>query len=169
MGCKPCSENIEKNKHKIIININNQGKRNEKKLSLLSDQNNTVNLNSKSPFISYSCNNIHTNYRLEKLEKEISEIDKKGNKENIEQKETKEEDKEKKIRKNPNLLHNIENNGINDDDKINVGIKNESKNEGANQLIIVDDDELVPSQSINEANIILNNNSKNSNVIILFL
>ena len=97
------------------------------------------------------------------MEKEISEIDKKGNKENIEQKETKEEDKEKKIRKNPNLLHNIENNGINDDDKINVGIKNESKNEGANQLIIVDDDELVPSQSINEANIILNNNSKNSN------
>ena len=70
MGCTQCSENQGKNKH-----INKNDKRNKKgnEFSLLSDQNNTVYLHSKSSFISESCNNnTDTNNHLEKLEEEIS-------------------------------------------------------------------------------------------------
>ena len=162
MGCNPCSQinernrNTNKNDTKIIKGV---------KYSTLYEK---EELNSEIPFINRSCK-IFTNYNLDKLEQEITKIDNNSNinnNEGKEQKEIKKEEKEEK-QSRQEQLYNIANND-NNIQKNNVNNTNSKENinnkEEGHQFIIVDDNELVPSQSINGTNVFVINSERNSKI-----
>ena len=163
MGCNPCQQINERNR-----NINNNDIKNikEVKYDILYERNGQ---NPELLFSNRSCN-IYTNYNLEKLEKEITKIDNNNNfnnKESKEQKEIKKEENDEK-RCSKKELYNIANNGdnvqkINISNNINPKENKNDKEEG-HHFIIVDDNELVPSQSINGTNIFVINSEKNTKV-----
>ena len=162
MGCNPCSQINERNRStnkndtKIIKGV---------KYTTLYEK---EELNSEIPFINRSCK-IFTNYNLDKLEHEITKIDNNSNinnNETKEQKEIKKEEKEEKLN-SKEQLYNIANDGDNVE-KNNVNNTNSKENinnkvEG-HQFIIVDDNELVPSQSINGTNVFVINSERNSKI-----
>ena len=162
MGCNPCSQinernrNTNKNDTKIIKGV---------KYSTLYEK---EELNSEIPFINRSCK-IFTNYNLDKLEQEITKIDNNSNINNNETKEQKEIKKEEKEEKQSRQeqLYNIANND-NNIQKNNVNNTNSKENinnkEEGHQFIIVDDNELVPSQSINGTNVFVINSERNSKI-----
>ena len=162
MGCNPCSQinernrNTNKNDTKIIKGV---------KYSTLYEK---EELNSEIPFINRSCK-IFTNYNLDKLEQEITKIDNNSNINNNEAKEQKEIKKEEKEEKQSRQeqLYNIANND-NNIQKNNVNNTNSKENinnkEEGHQFIIVDDNELVPSQSINGTNVFVINSERNSKI-----
>ena len=162
MGCNPCSQinernrNTNKNDTKIIKGV---------KYTTLYEK---EELNSEIPFINRSCK-IFTNYNLDKLEQEITKIDNNSNinnNEGKEQKEIKKEEKEEK-QSRQEQLYNIANND-NNIQKNNVNNTNSKENinnkEEGHQFIIVDDNELVPSQSINGTNVFVINSERNSKI-----
>ena len=157
MGCIPCSQinernrNTNKNDTKIIKGV---------KYTTLYEK---EELNSEIPFINRSCK-IYTNYNLDKLEHEITKID---NNANINNNETKEQKEIKKEEKEEKQIYNTSNDGDNVE-KNNVNNTNSKENinnkvEG-HQFIIVDDNELVPSQSINGTNVFVINSERNSKI-----
>ena len=162
MGCIPCSpinernRNTNKNDTKIIKGV---------KYTTLYEK---EELNSEIPFINRSCK-IFTNYNLDKLEQEITKIDNNSNINNNETKEPKEIKKEEKEEKlnSKEQLYNIANND-NNIQKNNVNNTNSKENinnkEEGHQFIIVDDNELVPSQSINGTNVFVINSERNSKI-----
>ena len=162
MGCIPCSpinernRNTNKNDTKIIKGV---------KYTTLYEK---EELNSEIPFINRSCK-IFTNYNLDKLEQEITKIDNNSNINNNETKEPKEIKKEEKEEKQSRQeqLYNIANND-NNIQKNNVNNTNSKENinnkEEGHQFIIVDDNELVPSQSINGTNVFVINSERNSKI-----
>ena len=163
MGCNPCQQINERNR-----NTNNNDIKNikEVKYDILYEKNGQ---NPEMLLTNRSCN-IYTNYNLEKLEKEIAKVDNNNNINNNEIKKQqeikKEENDEKKSSKKE--LYNIANNGDNVQ-KINVSNninpkENKNEKEEGHQFIIVDDNELVPSQSINGTNIFVINSEKNTKV-----
>ena len=162
MGCNPCSQINERNRStnkndtKIIKGV---------KYTTLYEK---EELNSEIPFINRSCK-IFTNYNLDKLEQEITKIDNNSNINNNETKEPKEIKKEEKEEKlnSKEQLYNIANND-NNIQKNNVNNTNSKENinnkEEGHQFIIVDDNELVPSQSINGTNVFVINSERNSKI-----
>ena len=163
MGCNPCSQINERNRR--TINKNDTKIIKGVKYTTLYEK---EELNSEIPFINRSCK-IFTNYNLDKLEQEITNIDNNANinnNETKEQKEIKKEEKEEKQSKQEQL-YNIANND-NNIQKNNVNNTNSKENinnkvEG-HQFIIVDDNELVPSQSINGTNVFVINSERNSKI-----
>ena len=163
MGCNPCSQINERNRS--TINKNDTKIIKGVKYTTLYEK---EELNSEIPFINRSCK-IFTNYNLDKLEQEITKIDNNSNINNNETKEPKEIKKEEKEEKQSRQeqLYNIANND-NNIQKNNVNNTNSKENindkvEG-HQFIIVDDNELVPSQSINGTNVFVINSEKNSKI-----
>ena len=163
MGCNPCSQINERNRS--TINKNDTKIIKGVKYSTLYEK---EELNSEIPFINRSCK-IFTNYNLDKLEQEITKIDNNSNinnNEGKEQKEIKKEEKEEKLN-SKELLYNIANND-NNIQKNNVNNTNSKENinnkEEGHQFIIVDDNELVPSQSINGTNVFVINSERNSKI-----
>lgn len=163
MGCNPCSQINERNRS--TINKNDTKIIKGVKYTTLYEK---EELNSEIPFINRSCK-IFTNYNLDKLEQEITKIDNNSNinnNEGKEQKEIKKEEKEEK-QSRQEQLYNIANND-NNIQKNNVNNTNSKENinnkvEG-HQFIIVDDNELVPSQSINGTNVFVINSERNSKI-----
>ena len=163
MGCNPCSQINERNRS--TINKNDTKIIKGVKYTTLYEK---EELNSEIPFINRSCK-IFTNYNLDKLEQEITKIDNNSNINNNETKEPKEIKKEEKEEKlnSKEQLYNIANND-NNIQKNNVNNTNSKENinnkEEGHQFIIVDDNELVPSQSINGTNIFVINSERNSKI-----
>ena len=163
MGCNPCSQINERNRS--TINKNDTKIIKGVKYTTLYEK---EELNSEIPFINRSCK-IFTNYNLDKLEQEITKIDNNSNinnNEGKEQKEIKKEEKEEK-QSRQEQLYNIANND-NNIQKNNVNNTNSKENinnkEEGHQFIIVDDNELVPSQSINGTNVFVINSERNSKI-----
>ena len=163
MGCNPCSQINERNRS--TINKNDTKIIKGVKYTTLYEK---EELNSEIPFINRSCK-IFTNYNLDKLEQEITKIDNNSNINNNEvkeQKEIKKEEKEEKLN-SKEQLYNIANND-NNIQKNNVNNTNSKENinnkEEGHQFIIVDDNELVPSQSINGTNVFVINSERNSKI-----
>ena len=163
MGCNPCSQINERNRS--TINKNDTKIIKGVKYTTLYEK---EELNSEIPFINRSCK-IFTNYNLDKLEQEITKIDNNSNINNNETKEPKEIKKEEKEEKlnSKEQLYNIANND-NNIQKNNVNNTNSKENinnkEEGHQFIIVDDNELVPSQSINGTNVFVINSERNSKI-----
>ena len=163
MGCNPCSQINERNRS--TINKNDTKIIKGVKYTTLYEK---EELNSEIPFINRSCK-IFTNYNLDKLEQEITKIDNNSNINNNETKEPKEIKKEEKEEKQSRQeqLYNIANND-NNIQKNNVNNTNSKENinnkEEGHQFIIVDDNELVPSQSINGTNVFVINSERNSKI-----
>ena len=163
MGCIPCSQINERNRS--TINKNDTKIIKGVKYTTLYEK---EELNSEIPFINRSCK-IFTNYNLDKLEQEITKIDNNSNINNNETKEPKEIKKEEKEEKQSRQeqLYNIANND-NNIQKNNVNNTNSKENinnkEEGHQFIIVDDNELVPSQSINGTNVFVINSERNSKI-----
>ena len=163
MGCIPCSQINERNR--ITINKNDTKIIKGVKYTTLYEK---EELNPEIPFINRSCK-IFTNYNLDKLEQEITKIDNNSNINNNETKEPKEIKKEEKEEKQSRQeqLYNIANND-NNIQKNNVNNTNSKENinnkEEGHQFIIVDDNELVPSQSINGTNVFVINSERNSKI-----
>ena len=163
MGCIPCSQINERNRS--TINKNDTKIIKGVKYTTLYEK---EELNSEIPFINRSCK-IFTNYNLDKLEQEITKIDNNSNINNNETKEPKEIKKEEKEEKlnSKEQLYNIANND-NNIQKNNVNNTNSKENinnkEEGHQFIIVDDNELVPSQSINGTNVFVINSERNSKI-----
>ena len=163
MGCIPCSQINERNRS--TINKNDTKIIKGVKYTTLYEK---EELNSEIPFINRSCK-IFTNYNLDKLEQEITKIDNNSNINNNETKEQKEIKKEEKEEKQSRQeqLYNIANND-NNIQKNNVNNTNSKENinnkEEGHQFIIVDDNELVPSQSINGTNVFVINSERNSKI-----
>ena len=163
MGCIPCSQINERNRS--TINKNDTKIIKGVKYTTLYEK---EELNSEIPFINRSCK-IFTNYNLDKLEQEITKVDNNSNinnNEGKEQKEIKKEEKEEKQSKQEQL-YNIANND-NNIQKNNINNTNSKENinnkEEGHQFIIVDDNELVPSQSINGTNVFVINSERNSKI-----
>ena len=163
MGCNPCSQINEKNRS--TINKNDTKIIKGVKYSTLYEK---EELNSEIPFINRSCK-IFTNYNLDKLEQEITKIDNNSNINNNETKEPKEikkEEKEEKLNSKEQLYNNANND--NNIQKNNVNNTNSKENinnrEEGHQFIIVEDNELVPSQSINGTNVFVINSERNSKI-----
>ena len=163
MGCNPCSQINERNRS--TINKNDTKFIKGVKYTTLYEK---EELNSEIPFINRSCK-IFTNYNLDKLEQEITKIDNNSNINNNEVKEQKEIKKEEKEEKQSRQeqLYNIANND-NNIQKNNINNTNSKENinnkEEGHQFIIVDDNELVPSQSINGTNVFVINSERNSKI-----
>ena len=163
MGCNPCSQINERNRS--TINKNDTKIIKGVKYTTLYEK---EELNSEIPFINRSCK-IFTNYNLDKLEQEITKIDNNSNINNNEVKEQKEIKKEEKEEKQSRQeqLYNIANND-NNIQKNNINNTNSKENinnkEEGHQFIIVDDNELVPSQSINGTNVFVINSERNSKI-----
>ena len=163
MGCNPCSQINERNRS--TINKNDTKIIKGVKYSTLYEK---EELNSEIPFINRSCK-IFTNYNLDKLEQEITKIDNNSNINNNETKEPKEikkEEKEEKLNSKEQLYNNANND--NNIQKNNVNNTNSKENinnrEEGHQFIIVEDNELVPSQSINGTNVFVINSERNSKI-----
>ena len=163
MGCNPCSQINERNRS--TINKNDTKIIKGVKYTTLYEKD---ELNPEIPFINRSCK-IFTNYNLDKLEHEITKIDNNSNINNNEEKEQKEIKKEEKEEKQSRQeqLYIIANND-NNIQKNNVNNTNSKENinnrEEGHQFIIVDDNELVPSQSINGTNVFVINSERNSKI-----